>query len=72
MKNPATRTEDTMQAKDLTRGMPVTTIRGEKVVRASSAFGHLWRVAFTDGSLLICQPVSEFPLVKAEEILPPT
>ena len=61
-----------MQAKDLTRGMPVMTIRGEKVVQASSGFGHLWRLAFSDGTLLICQPGNEFRLAKASEILPPT
>ena len=71
MKNPATRTEDTMQARDLTGGMPVTTIKGDKVVRASSGFAHLWRLAFTDGTLLICQPGTEFPPVEAAEAMPP-
>ncbi len=60
-----------MQARDLTRGMSVMTSKGEKVVRASSGFGHLWRVAFTDGTLLICQPGVEFPVVQATEIVSP-
>ena len=60
-----------MQAKDLSRGMAVTTIRGEKVVQASSGFAHLWRLAFRDGTLLICQPGTEFPLVEAAEAMPP-
>ena len=57
-----------MQAKDLSKGMTVVTVRGEKVVRTSSAFKHSWRLAFTDGTLLICQPGIEFPVAETAAI----
>jgi len=61
-----------MQAKDLSKGMTVVTVRGVKVVQTSSAFKHSWRLAFTDGTILICQTDIDFPLVKAAESLLPT
>jgi len=57
-----------MQAKDLSKGMTVVTVRGVKMVQTSSAFKHSWRLAFTDGTLLICQPDIEFPSVESAEI----
>jgi hypothetical protein len=57
-----------MKASEVNKGVTIITDKGEKTVRTSSliASANLWRFGFSDGSVCLCPPDTDFQQVERD------